>query len=141
MSSMNRSSFREHPLLTLPQIIIVLLVIGILYFTITINRRNQSGELMLEERQIVEAQVELESTRQVELQTTLEYRTGDESVEDYARNEGGLLQNGEVRVKPELIEATPAPTPEPIVTRDPILDAKPWQAWWKLISDSPRPTQ
>ena len=138
---MNRSSFREHPLLTLPQIIIVLLVIGILYFTVVINRRNQDGELMLEERQIVEAQVELESTRQIELQETLEYRTGDESVEDYARNEGGLLQNGEVRIKPEFIEATAAPTPVPVVTRDPLIDAKPWQAWWKLLSDSPRPTR
>lgn len=138
---MNRSSFREHPLLTLPQIVIVLLVIGILYFTIVINRRNQAGELMLEERQIVEAQVELEGTRQIELQATLEYRTGDESVEDYARNEGGLLQSGEVRVKPELIETTAVPTPAPVVTRDPLLDAKPWQAWWKLLSDAPRPTR
>ena len=141
MSSMNRSSFREQPLLSIPQIIIFLLVIGIFYFTVTINRRNQSGELMLEERQIVEAQVERESTRQIELIVTLEYRTSDASVEDFARNEGGLLQNGEVRVKPELIEATAAPTPEPIVTRDPILDAQAWQAWWKLLSDSPRPTR
>ncbi|MEM9775089.1 MAG: hypothetical protein AAF902_10945 [Chloroflexota bacterium] len=138
---MDRESFRERPLFTLPQIIILLLVIGVLYFTITINRRNQSGELMLGERQIVEEQVALESTRQIELEATLEYQLGDESVEDYARNEGGLLQNGEVRVKPEFIEATPVPTPLPVVTRDPLLDAQPWQAWWKMISDSPRPTR
>lgn len=141
MSSMDRKSFREQPLLSLPQIIIFLLVIGILYFTVTINRRNQNGELMLEEKQVVEAQVALEATRQVELNATLEYRTGDESVEDYARNEGGLLLNGEVRVKPELIEATLAPTPFPVTTRDPILDAQPWQAWWKMLSDTPRPTR
>ncbi|MEM8858929.1 MAG: hypothetical protein AAGD96_11445 [Chloroflexota bacterium] len=138
---MDRKSFRERPLFTLPQIIILLLVIGVLYFTITINRRNQSGELMLGERQIVEEQVALESTRQVELEATLEYQLGDESVEDYARNEGGLLQNGEVRVKPEFIEATPVPTLQPVVTRDPLLDAQPWQAWWKMLSDAPRPTQ
>ena len=138
---MDRKSFREHPLFTLPQIIILLLVIGVLYFTITINRRNQSGELMLGERQIVEEQVALESTRQIELEATLEYQLGDESVEDYARNEGGLLQNGEVRVKPEFVEATPVPTPQPVVTRDPLLDAQPWQAWWKMLSDAPRPTR
>lgn len=136
---MDRQSFREQPLLSLPQIIIFLLVIGVLYFTVVINRRNQNGELMLEERQVVEAQVALEGTRQIELEATLEYTIGDESVEDYARNEGGLLQNGEVRVKPELIEVTAVPTPLPAVTRDPILDAQPWQAWWKMLSDSPRP--
>jgi hypothetical protein len=138
---MDRKSFQEQSLFSLPQIIIFLLVIGILYFTVVINRRNQNGELMLEEKQIVEAQVAIEGTRQIELNATLEYRTGDESVEDYARNEGGLLQTGEIRVKPEFIEATPAPTVLPITTRDPILDAQPWQAWWKMISDSPRPTR
>ena len=138
---MNRQSFREQPLLSFPQIIIFLLVIGILYFTIVVNRRNQSGELMLGERQIVEAQVALEGTRQVELAATLAYQEGNESVEDYARNEGGLLLNGEIRVKPEFVEATVVPTPLPVATRDPILDAQSWQAWWKMLSDAPRPVR
>ena len=74
-------------------------------------------------------------------QATLEYVTSDDYVASYARNEGGMIQPGERRIVPLLQEATPGPTPAPPPTPDPALQAKPWQAWWRLLTDIPQPVR
>ena len=37
--------------------------------------------------------------------------------------------------------ATPEPTALPAPTPDPALEAQPWQAWWRLLTDAPQPTR
>ena len=48
---------------------------------------------------------------------------------------------GERRIVPLLQEATPEPTALPAPTPDPALEAQPWQAWWRLLTDAPQPTR
>lgn len=131
--------FGQRPLLSLPQILTLVGVVAALFIGLDLNRRSQAGELVGLDEEILNAEIDVESTRQVELQATLEYVQGDDYVAAYARNEGGFLLPGEKRVVPLFLEATPMPTATPPPEEDPIEDARPWQAWWRLISDAPLP--
>jgi len=85
--------------------------------------------------------IEFESTRKVELKATLTYVESEEYVAVYAREEGGFLLPGERKVVPLVVELTPAPEMAAEPTPDPAIKARPWQAWWQLISDAPLPTR
>jgi cell division protein FtsB len=138
---MKRKNFlRQRPLLTLPQFIIMLAIIFAIYVALDLNRRAKAGQLVGVGEEALQQQLLLETTRQVELQATLDYVQSDDYVAAYARDEGGQLQPGEVRVVPLPIEATPPPPAAPVVTPDPALDARPWQAWWRLLTDAPQPS-
>ena len=131
--------FRSRPLLNVPQVIFLLVIAGAIIIAIDLNRRAQAGRLVGSGEEALRLQVEGEATRQVQLQATLEYVTSDDYVAAYARNEGGMILPGERRIVPLLQEATPEPTALPPPTPDPALEAKPWQAWWRLLTDAPQP--
>ncbi len=133
--------FRSRPLLNVPQVIFLLVIAGAIIIAIDLNRRAQAGRLVGSGEEALRVQVEGEATRQVQLQATLEYVTSDDYVAAYARNEGGMILPGERRVVPLLQEATPEPTALPPATPDPALEARPWQAWWRLLTDAPQPTR
>ena len=133
--------FRSRPLLSMPQVVFLLVIVGAIIAATDLNRRAQAGRLVGTGEEALQLQVERESTRQVELQATLEYVTSDDYVAAYARNEGGMIQPGERRIVPLLQEATPEPTATPPPTPDPALQARPWQAWWRLLTDAPQPTR
>lgn len=138
---MKRKNFlRQRPLLTLPQFIVMLAIIFAIYVALDLNRRARAGQLVGIGEEALQQELMLETTRQVELQATLDYVQSDDYVAAYARDEGGQLQPGEVRVVPLPIEATPPPPAEAAVTPDPALDARPWQAWWRLLTDAPHPS-
>ena len=137
---MKRKDFwRQRPLLTLPQFVIMLAIIFAIYVALDLNRRARAGQLVGIGEEALQQELMLETTRQVELQATLDYVQGEDYVAAYARDEGGQLQPGEVRVVPLPIEATPPPPAAPAATPDPALDARPWQAWWRLLTDAPHP--
>lgn len=136
---MIKNLLKKRPLLTLPQIIVLAGVLAALYFALDLNRRAQAGELVGIDAGVLEAEIELETTRRVELEATLVYVQSDDYVADYARNEGGYLQPGEKRVAPIFIEAAPQATAVPASTPDPASQARPWQAWWRLLTDAPYP--
>lgn len=128
------------PLLTLPQILFLLLALAVLFVGLDLNRREQRG-LLIQEREVqLQEQVDLQTTRQVELIVTRDYVASDDYVAAYARNEAGMVRPGEIRIVPLVIETTPLPTLAPTPTPDPAYDARPWQAWWRLMSDSPLPS-
>lgn len=129
------------PLLTLPQILVLLAVIAGLFITLDLNRRAQAGRLVGVGEEELQAEVVMESTRQVELQATATYVMSDNYTEAYAREEGGYLKAGEVRVVPLLVEGTPPATAVPTPTPDPVSRAQPWQAWWRLLTDAPLPSR
>ncbi|MCA9901460.1 MAG: septum formation initiator family protein [Ardenticatenaceae bacterium] len=137
---MYKELWRQRPLLTLPQIIILVLVGTALFVAVDLNRRAQAGQLVGVGEGDLQAQVDAESTRQVSLQVTLEYVQSQDYVAAYARDEAGYLLPGEKRVVPLVIEATPLPTAVPTATPDPIQNARPWQAWWQLLVDAPKPS-
>jgi hypothetical protein len=137
---MRRKFLRQRPLLTLPQFIIMLAIIFAIYVALDLNRRARAGQLVGAGEEALQHELMLETTRQVELQATLDYVQSDDYVAAYARDEGGQLQPGEIRVVPLPIEATPPPPAAPASTPDPALDARPWQAWWRLLTDAPQPS-
>ncbi len=134
-------SFGQRPLLTLPQILVLLVVVAALFIALDLNRRAQAGQQVGVGEADLQYQVDSASTRQIELQATLDYVNSDAYVESYARGEGGMLQPGEKRVVPLAIDTQPEATPLPPPTPDPAIAARPWQAWWQLITDAPLPTR
>lgn len=136
---MQRKLFRQRPLLTLPQILVLLAIVAALFIALDLNRRAQAGRLVGVGEAALQEEVDLEVTRQVELQATLEYVQSDDFIAAYARDEGGYLLPGESRIVPLTIDAPPAPTPAPPPTPDPVNQARPWQAWWRLLTDAPHP--
>ena len=137
---MRKKFWRQRPLLTLPQFIIMLAIIFAIYVALDLNHRARAGQLVGVGEEALQHELMLETTRQVELQATLDYVQSDDYIAAYARDEGGQLQPGEVRVVPLPIEATPSAPTAPASTPDPALDARPWQAWWRLLTDAPQPS-
>ena len=136
---MQNKWFRERPLLSLPQFLILLGIIVALFIGLDLNQRSQAGELVGVDEALLDAEISLETTRQIELQATLEYVQSDDYVASYARDEGGYLLPGEKRIVPLLLEATPQPTPLPPENSEMSEQPYPWQAWWRLLTDAPLP--
>lgn len=131
----------QRPLMTLPQLIVLLAVVAALFIALDLNRRAQAGRLVGVGEEALQNEVILETTRQVELQATLDYVKSEDYVSAYARDEGGYILPGEKRVVPLLIEVTPEPVPAAAATPDPAFVAQSWQAWWQLLTDAPPPTR
>lgn len=138
---MNRQLFRKRSILSFPQAIVLVIVFVGLMIALNLNRQARvGGDADLGENTL-QTEISREATRQVELQATLVYVQSDDYVASYARNEGGMLQPGEQRAVPLLVTAVPAPPPQPPDPPDPAHNARPWQAWWQLLTDTPQPTR
>jgi len=123
------------------QIVLLLVVIAALIIVLDLNRRARDGRLVGAGAEVLQAKLDEEVTRQVELKATLEFVQSDEYVAIYAREEGGMLLPGEKRIVPLIVEATPAPLQQSQPTPDPALYARPWQVWWSLLTDAPLPAR
>lgn len=126
---------------SLTQVLVLLAVAATLFIFLDLNRREQAGRLVGVNEETLAIQVTQSWSRQVELQATLSYVQSDGYVADYARQEAGLVLPGERRVVPLPVEATPEPPTSPVATPDPAHNARPWQAWLRLLTDSPLPTR
>ena len=131
----------RRPFLTITQLIILLAVIIGLYVALDLSRRAQAGRTVGIGEESLRSAIEVESTRNVELMATLIYVQSKEYVAVYAREEGGFLLPGERKVVPLMVELTPAPETPVDPTPDPAINARPWQAWWQLLTDEPMPTR
>lgn len=136
----DRVRYRQRPLLSLPQILILAGIVFGVFIGFDLNRRAQAGALMEENEEAMLQKVNVEKTRQVELVMTRDFVNSEAYVEAFARNEAGWLLPGEMRIVPLTVNVTPVATPVPTATPDPAYDARPWQAWWRLISDAPMPS-
>jgi hypothetical protein len=136
-----RARPRQRPLLSLPQVLVLAGIVFAVFIGFDLNRRAQAGAEIEMTEEIVEEKVRLETTRQVELIMTREYVESDAYVAAYARNEAGQVLPGEKKIVPLLINATAVATPVPTATPDPAYDARPWQAWWRLLTDAPLPSR
>lgn len=137
-----RSKLLSHrPILTITQIIVLVVILVGLVFALDLNRRAQAGRLVGTGQETLAEELELEVTRQAELRVTLSYVQSEDYVAAYARDEGGYILPGEKRIVPLVIEGTPEPPQQELPTPDPALNARPWQAWWRLLTDSPLPSR
>ena len=64
---MYRKLWQQRPLLTLPQLFILLAVIAALFIALDLNRRAQAGSLVGSDESLLQDELSLEATRQVEL--------------------------------------------------------------------------
>jgi cell division protein FtsB len=131
----------RRPLLTLTQIIVLSLVVISLVIVLDLTRRERVGKLAGVGEETLRTELAGQSTRQIELKATLTYVNSDEYVSIYAREEGGFVLPDEQRIVPIPVEAPPVPTPVAEPTRDPAESARPWQAWWQLVTDAPFPSR
>jgi cell division protein FtsB len=135
------TQLRQRPILTLPQILLLFALIGALIIALDLNRREQAGRLAGVGEEELQAQLDIEATRYVELQATRAYVESEDYVVDYARNEAGFVMPGERRVVPLFIEATPVVITDAAATPDAAYYARPWQAWMRLLTDYPLPLE
>lgn len=131
----------HRPILTATQIIILGVILAGLFFALDLNRRAQAGRLVGTGEETLSDELEIETTRQAELQVTLSYVQSEDYVAAYARDEGGYILPGEKKIVPLFVEGTPEPQLQSTPTPDPAIYARPWQAWWRLLTDSPLPSR
>ena len=69
------------------------------------------------------------------LETQIAYASSEAAVQDYAHEEGQMVQEGEVIVIPlGQSESAPEPTPTPTPLAQPLRN---WETWLSLFIDSP----
>lgn len=138
---MSEKRVTKRPLLTIPQILVLLAIVTAIFVALDLNSRAKAGESVGTGEEKLTTELSVEATRQIELQATLTYVESDDYVAAYARDEGGYILPNERRVVPVPVEAR-AQTPPPLPpTPDPAANAQPWQAWWQLLIDKPMPTR
>lgn len=137
----SRRVFRQRPLLSLPQVLVLVAIVVAIYIGVDLNHRAQTGRLIKANEMSLEEQLGLEATRKIELMVTRDYVNSDDYVADYARNEAGMVLPNENRYVPLQLDSAPLPTYVPTATPDPAYDARAWQAWWRLFSDAPLPSR
>jgi hypothetical protein len=129
------------PLLSLTQFIALLVIVFGLFVALDLNRRAQAGRLVGRDEETLRVEKDAEIARQLDLEATRDYVQSAVYVDDYVRSEGGYLLPGEIRIVPlPVIDETHSSLPaEP--APDPAQYARPWQAWWQLLTDLPMPTE
>jgi len=137
----SRRAFRQRPLLSLPQLAVLVAIVVAIYIGVDLNHRAQTGRLIQASEISLQEEYDVEATRQVELLVTKDYVNSDDYVAAFARNEAGMVKPGERRIVPLQLDSSPLPTVVASVTPDPAYDARAWQAWWRLFSDAPLPAR
>lgn len=127
----------RQPLLSLPQLLVLAVVLTALVLVMGAGSRQGRGPGP--EQAILETRLAVERERNQQLLVTLTYVHSDDHVADYARDEGGMILPGEMRVVPLLQPPPPTATPVPPPISASIAPSTPFEAWWALFFDSPPP--
>ena len=117
--------------LTDKRFIIIIAVLVLVLLLMNFNQRMVLlSKLRSQEKQLEQEKAELVGT-QYALQTQIAYANSDEAVEEWAREEGGMIQDGDV---PIVLVAPdgyvqPTSTPLPMIEDE----VEPWEIWWELF--------
>lgn len=132
---------KKHPILTLPQILIIVGALLALVVTLSLNLKGRENDTLSAEEAALATLVGQEHQRKAQLYLTLTHVSSDDYVADYARNEGGMLLPGERRVVPLPNPPPPTATPIPTPVQAVAGPRTPFEAWWRLFFDGPAPGQ
>lgn len=110
----------------------LLIGFGILVLVIVdLNARIEGLNRLNDEVTDVRAQATQAMQTQMALQTQVAYANSDQAVEEIARAEGHMIQEGDIPVVPvgaanatPMPEVTPTPSPTPMSN---------WEIWWMLF--------
>lgn len=105
----------------------------LILFVIEFNSRLEELNRLTNQREEIQALATQAAQTQIALQTQVAYAGSDQAVEEWARVEGHLMQEGDQPVIPlgvpgsdPVIINTPQPTPTPMQN---------WEIWWTLFFD------
>ena len=110
----------------------LLIGVGILVLVIVdLNARLEGLNELNNEVSVVRVQATQAMQTQLALQTQVAYANSDQAVEDYARAESHMIQEGDIPVVPVgAANATPAPEVTPTPSPAPMTN---WEIWWMLF--------
>lgn len=106
-------------------------IIVLVLMVIDLNRRLETLNTLNKQADIRRAQATQVMQTQVSLQTQVVFAASTEAVNEWARGEAGLAQDGDQVVVPLGV-----PGSEPVATAEPTPPPTPmpnWQVWWSLF--------
>jgi cell division protein FtsB len=120
-----------------------ILAVGLL-LGINFSNRIAAGQRVEQDRESLEQEIATLEIEQATLQAELDYARSDEYVEDWARNEGKMVREGEVLIVPvpagnPLPTATPPPAAPVDLFAEEEESVETWRVWWGLFFDSEPP--
>jgi cell division protein FtsB len=122
-------------ILTDKRLIIVIVVIFLILLLLNFNQRIVLLHELKEQKQELQTELaQLENTREA-LKTQITYENSDDALEKWAREEAGMIQEGDIPII--LVQATgqlPTPTPPPEVI---VEEVQRWEIWQALFFDAP----
>ncbi len=111
-------------------IVVIAVIILVLLFLNFNQRMILLSKLRGQQQELTQEYAQLEATRSA-LETEIAYAQSDDAVEEWARQEAGMVQEGDVPIillPPS--EPLPTPTTQPEVAVD---EVKNWEIWWELF--------
>lgn len=106
---------------------VAILVLIVIEFNARLDELNR----LTDDAQIYRVQATQMAQTQIALQTQVAYAGSDAAAEQFAREEGHMILNGEIPVAPVgdnsgTVISTPTPAPAPTPPAN-------WQVWWNLF--------
>jgi cell division protein FtsB len=113
------------------RVIVAALVVILVFLLMDFNQRMVLlSRLRGHEKQLIQKYAELETTLTA-LETELAYAGSDEAVEQWAREEAGMIQEGDI---PIVLLAPPGPiATEPAPPTSVIEEVNKWEIWQELF--------
>jgi len=111
-------------------IVIVAVIILVLLFLNFNQRMVLLSKLRGQQKELTQEYAQLEATRSA-LETEIAYAKSDDAVEEWARQEAGMVQEGDV---PIVLLPPSDPVPTPTSQLEVVVDeVKEWEIWWELF--------
>ena len=130
----------KRPLFTPLQILLLLTLILSLFAILRFQNRSETGDAIEAAQVRVQADIDAETERKVQLEATLEFIESDAFVEAWARN-GGQIQVGDTIVSPMITPVPAQPSNQTPPVDPPAEKVYQWQGWWRLLTDAPYPRE
>ena len=118
-------------ILTDKRVIVVVVILVLVLLLLNFNQRMVLlSKMRSQVKVLTEEYAELEATH-ASLQTQIAYADSDEAVEEWAREEAGMVQEGDVPIV-IMPPANPVPT-EQVETETPVDKVQKWEIWQELF--------
>jgi cell division protein FtsB len=110
-------------------------LVVLIFMVSDFNSRTAEARRLSHERDLARAEVTRLSATKEYLETAIAYATSDAAVDEWARQQGHMVQPGDNPVVIATpVGSTPVPTPVVMETQEPMQN---WQVWSALFFDQP----
>jgi hypothetical protein len=113
------------------RVLIIAGIIVLILMVIDLNRRLESLNTLSEQADLRRTQATQVMQTQIALQTQVAFAASTQAVDEWARSEAGMSQEGDQMVVPLAVPGSdPVSTTEPAPPPTPLSN---WQVWWNLF--------